>query len=265
MMRPTAFVAAALSLMSAVVLAGCGSSTSTPDASDVAASASELSTTGPTYATGTVLRTTTDLNLRSTASTSASVLRVIPSGSLVTVRASSGGNAWVAVTFSGYAGWAHTDYLKLVSAPSSGGSAPVATPGGYSASRGATLARTALRRDGYPAAGYCALQASNSVEQSGIIPRGVTWYRNNAIDIGEYMNANPSYDARVGFKRNDVSPSSVQKGSIIVWRRGQCGYNSTYGHIEISVDDSSTRACSDFCGNIRKTCGNPYVYYPTVL
>ena len=72
MMRPNAFVAAALSLMSAVALAGCGSSTATPDAADVAASASELSTTGPTYATGTVLRTTTDLNLRSSASTSAS-------------------------------------------------------------------------------------------------------------------------------------------------------------------------------------------------
>ena len=61
------------------------------------------------------------------------------------------------------------------------------------------------------------------------------------------------------------SPSSIKKGSIIVWRRGQCGYHSTYGHIEIAVDDTSSRACSDFCGSIRKTCGNPYVYYPTTL
>jgi uncharacterized protein YraI len=264
MTRSTSF-AAALSLAASIVLAGCGAAPSEPSASDVAVSASELSTTGPTYAAGTVLRTTTDLNLRSAANTGASVLRVMPAGSAVTVRSASGGNAWVAVTFNGYAGWAHTDYLAVVSTPSSGGSAPSASPGGYSASRGATLARTALRRDGYPAGGYCALQVSNSVEQSGIIPRGVTWYRNNAIDIGEYMNANPSYGARVGFKRGDTSPSSIRKGSIIVWRRGQCGYHSTYGHIEIAVDDSSSRACSDFCGSIRKTCGNPYVYYPTTL
>jgi hypothetical protein len=254
---------AAVVLASAFALVGCGGPASEPTSSDLTSAADELATTGPTYPAGTVLQATADLNLRSGSGTGYGVLRVMPSGSRVTVRATSGGNAWVAVSFNGFSGWAHTTYLKVVSTPSSGGGR--ATPGTYSASRGATLARTALRRDGYRAAGWCALETSNSVERSGILPRGVTWYRNNAIDMAEYFNANPGYLSRVGFKRGDTSPSSIPKGSIVAWRRGQCGYNSTYGHIEIAVDDSSTRACSDFCGSIKKTCGNPYVYYPTVL
>jgi hypothetical protein len=259
-------VLAAVVLASALALAGCGGPASEPTSSDLTSAADELATTGPTYQAGTVLEATADLNLRSGAGTGYGVVRVMPSGSRVTVRAASGGNAWVAVSFSGYSGWAHTSYMKVVSTPGGGsGGSSSATPGSYSASRGATLARTALRRDGYRAAGWCALETSNSVEQSGIVPRGVSWYRNNAIDMAEYFNANPGYLSRAGFKRGDTSPSSIKKGSIVAWRRGQCGYNATYGHIEIAVDDSSTRACSDFCGNIKKTCGNPYVYYPTVL
>lgn len=222
--------------------------------------ADELATTGPTYTAGTVLKTTAALNLRSSGSTKASILRVMPSGSTVTVRATSGANAWVAVTFNGYNGWAHTSYLVPASNGGGGGN-----PGGYSATRGAKLASTALRMDGHGAAGLCALEMSNSVVKSGIIPNGVTWYRNNAIDISEYMAANTSYDAKVGFQRANVSASNVPKGSIIGWRRGQCGYSSKYGHIEISVDSSSSRACSDYCGSIKKTCGAPYVFMPTTL
>ncbi len=262
MMRLNA-LAATLSLAAAFSLLGCAGAPSEPASDDVASTADELATTGPTYAAGTVLETTDALNLRSGSSTSASILRVMPARSRVTVRSTSGANAWVAVSFSGYNGWAHTSSLKLISTPGGGGGG--AAPGSYSASRGATLARTALRRDGYSAGGWCALQVSNSVEQSGIVPRGVSWYRNNAIDMAEHFNANPGYLARAGFRRGDTSPSSIPRGSIIAWRRGQCGYNRTYGHIEISVDTSSSRACSDFCGSIRKTCGNPYVYYPTVL
>src|SRR5438046_1166281 len=69
--------------------------------------ADELATSGPTYSQGTLLETTANLNLRSGPSTGASVLRVMPQGSTVTVRQTSGANAWVAVRFNGYDGWAH--------------------------------------------------------------------------------------------------------------------------------------------------------------
>jgi hypothetical protein len=222
----------------------------------VASGEDPLTTTGPTYQAGTVLRTTANLNLRSTGSINGKILRVMPLGSSVTVRITSGSNAWVAVRFNGYDGWAYTGYLVKASSSSLSG---------YSSARANKLASEALRVDGHAAGGYCALQVSNSVVWSGIIPSNVTWYRNNAIDISEYMAANTSYDSKVGFRQVNVTANNVPKGSIIGWRRGQCGYSSKYGHIEISVDSSSSRACSDFCGSIKKTCGAPYVFMPTTL
>jgi uncharacterized protein YraI len=236
--------------------AACTSSAGESDSEVTAESADELATTGPTYQAGTQLRTSANLNLRSAGSIKANILRVMPQGSVVTVRFASGANAWVAVKYNGYDGWAHTSYLDKV------GSNDVS---GYGAARGSKLASTALRVDGRSSGGWCALEMSNSVEKSGIIPNNVTWYRNNAIDISEYMAANTAYDAKVGFKRIGVSANDVPKGSIIGWRRGQCGYHSKYGHIEIAVDSSSSRACSDYCGSIKKTCGAPYVFMPTTL
>lgn len=240
--------------------AACTSSSGDGTSDVLQSTADELATSGPTYKAGTTLRTTTALNLRASGSIQAKILRVMPGGSIVTVRVTSGSNAWVAVRFNGYDGWAHTSYLVPTGGGGGGGN-----PGGYSSARGSKLASTALRVDGHPAGGWCALETSNSVVKSGIIPGGVTWYRNNAIDISEYMASNTSYDAKVGFKQISVSPYHVPKGSIIGWRRGQCGYSSKYGHIEISVDASSSRACSDFCGTIKKTCGSPYVFMPTTL
>ena len=237
-------------------------STSAGDDDALTSVADELATTGPTYAAGTQLRTTAALNLRSSGSTNASVLRVMPNGATVTVRATSGANAWVAVSFSGYDGWAHTSYLVPAN---NGGGGGGSNPGGYSATRGNKLASTALRVDGDPSGGWCAREVSDSVEASGIIPSGKTWYRNNAIDISEYMVNNPGYTSGVGFQRINVGANDIPKGSIIGWRRGQCGYNSKYGHIEIAVDSTSSRACSDFCGSIKKTCGAPYVFMPTTL
>ena len=253
----------AVALFAAV--AGCSAEQDDPG-EVLASTADELATSGPTYSAGTTLRTTANLNLRASGSTSATILRVMPNGSRVTVRQSSGANAWVAVDFAGHAGWAHTSYLERVSGGGGGGgNADSNEPAGYGAGRAAKLAQTALRVNGRAAGGWCALETSNSVERSGIIPNGVTWYRNNAIDISEHMAANPGYDAKVGFRRIDVAPGDIPKGSIIGWRRGQCGYNAKYGHIEIAVDDSSSRACSDFCGSIAKTCGRPYVFMPTAM
>lgn len=253
----TFFAAASTAVV--LALTGCAAE-DVDDGELVVSQADELAKSGPTYAVGTTLRTTENLNLRASGSTKARVLRVMPKGAKVTVRAKSGGNGWVAVKFSGYSGWAHTSYLARVSSTPAKSSS---SPSGYSAARGSKLAKTALRVNGLRSRGYCALEMSNSVERSGILPRGVRWYRNHAINISEYMASNTSYTKRVGFKRVNVSPSKIPQGSVIGWRRGQCGYHKKYGHIEIAA--SSTRACSDYCGAIKKTCGNPYVFMPTKL
>ena len=59
---------------------------------------------------GTTMTTTTALNLRASASTSAKVVDVLAKGTKVTVTASKG--AWRNVTVGGQTGWVHSDYLK---------------------------------------------------------------------------------------------------------------------------------------------------------
>jgi len=114
-----------LAAAAALVLGAAGCASEPGDGGALLTSqADELATTGPTYTAGTELVTTAALNLRSAGSTSASILRVMPNGSHVTVRVTSGANGWVAVRFSGYDGWAHTSYLVLASNGGGGGSSP---------------------------------------------------------------------------------------------------------------------------------------------
>lgn len=252
-----------ISALGLASLVGCASETSEENI-DVGADAAELSTSGDTYSAGTQLRVTAGLNLRKSASRQSDVLRVIPEGSRVTVWKTSGANAWVAVEQAGYKGYAHTDYLEKVG--TGGGSADDedaagAGASGYSASRGNKLASLALRVNGRGSGGQCAKYVSNHVEDSGV--RG--WRRNDADPLHTYMANNPSYTQSVGFQQLSGRTTGIPKGSIVGWRRGQCGYSASYGHIEIAVDTTSSRACSDFCGNIKKTCGAPRVFQPIDL
>jgi len=259
--NPTGMKRCALLLVAPLVvsfLAGCSADAEEENIA-VGADAAELSTNGETYATGTTLQVTANLNLRKTASRTAEVLRVIPSGSTVTVWKTSGENAWVAVSSAGYKGWAHTDYLEKQG--TGAGADDGDGPSGYSAARGSKLASLALRVNGRGSGGQCAKYVSNHVEDSGV--KG--WRRNDADPLHTYMANNPTYTRSVGFQQLSGRTTGIPKGSIVGWRRGQCGYNATYGHIEIAVDTTSSRACSDFCGNIKKTCGAPRVFQPIAL
>jgi mannosyl-glycoprotein endo-beta-N-acetylglucosaminidase len=62
-------------------------------------------------ANGTHMTTTTDLNLRSKASTSSKVLKVMPPGASVTLTGDES-NGFVAVSYQGVKGWAFRDYLR---------------------------------------------------------------------------------------------------------------------------------------------------------
>jgi len=65
-----------------------------------------------TKVAATTMQTTTSLNLRSSASTSAKVITTLKKGTKVSVTASSG--AWRKVSVSGRTGWVHGSYLKAV-------------------------------------------------------------------------------------------------------------------------------------------------------
>jgi hypothetical protein len=77
---------------------------------------------------GQQLKTTANLNLRSSASTSAKIYHVIPQGSLVTVVSGTPTSGWYNIKHGGTVGWSYGVYLDRV-ASSGGGSTAPATGG----------------------------------------------------------------------------------------------------------------------------------------
>lgn len=84
-----------------------------------------------------------------------------------------------------------------------------------------------------------------------------------AYQFAVWAKKNPSGLKKMGLvPRNDLSLDALPKGAIMVWKQGQCGFSKQYGHIEVVVDDNSTKACSDFCWSFKKNCGKPDIYIP---
>ena len=91
-----------------------------PEPADDADLRGAESVTG-TFAAGTQLRTSAALNLRSSPSTGATILEVIPNGTVVTVLKGTPKSGWYNISHAGREGWSYGVYLDRVS--SSGGSA----------------------------------------------------------------------------------------------------------------------------------------------
>ena len=118
--------------------------------------------------------------------------------------------------------------------------------------------------NGQPSRGACSLEMSNSVVRSGIVPSGVSWRRGNAWALANSMKGDSAYLSRVGFAtKSNLTTRTAPKGSIIGWRPGQCGYNRTWGHIEVISNDDH-KACSDFCATV-KTCTAGAIFQPLSL
>lgn len=84
----------------------------------------------------------------------------------------------------------------------------------------------------------------------------------SAYQFGDYArqpSAKKDLNQNLGLKlasHKDISRAPI--GSVIVWKRGGCGFSSVHGHIEIkssSSASSSTYLCSDFCRPARG-CGS---------
>jgi len=127
--------------------------------------------------------------------------------------------------------------------------------GRYDAAFGDRVARAALRVDGRPSRNWCLAEVQNSLELAGVraFPR-----LPGAVDLDNWLQRNVL--AGWGFEKQHRDVGNIPRGSIIAWRPGQCGYHPIFGHIEIAVDGG--RACSDYCGAIKRGCGAPNVYVP---
>ena len=133
----------------------------------------------------------------------------------------------------------------------------------YSASRGqAIAARATALWSGHSSRNLCLAGVGDTLDSCGVVSPAFPRLP-SAVAFDNWARANTNEMARRGFEKQAPDVNHIPKGSIITWRPGQCGYHPQYGHIEIVVDDASTRACSDFCGSIRKNCGAPGIYVPT--
>lgn len=132
----------------------------------------------------------------------------------------------------------------------------------YNGARGNRLADRALALwNGRPSRNLCLAGVGDTLESSGVVSPAFPRLP-SAVDFDNWARANPGELARRGFEKQNLDVNSIPRGSIITWRPGQCGYHSQYGHIEIVSDTASSRACSDYCGSIKKTCGAPGIFVP---
>lgn len=132
-------------------------------------------------------------------------------------------------------------------------------PLAHDVARGNRIAETALRMNGRASRNLCLFELQNSLERAGVkkLPR-----LPGAVDLDNFLSRQGGGLLAWGFQKQARRVDDLPRGSIIAWRPGQCGYHPTYGHIEIVVGGG--RACSDFCGSIKRECGLPNVYVPVI-
>ena len=132
----------------------------------------------------------------------------------------------------------------------------------YDATRGNRIADRAFALwNGRGSRNLCLAGVNDTLETCGVVSPAFPRLP-SAVAFDDWARSHPGELARRGFEKQNVDINRIPRGSIITWRPGQCGYHRQYGHVEIVVDNSSSRACSDFCGSIRKNCGAPGIYVP---
>jgi hypothetical protein len=131
----------------------------------------------------------------------------------------------------------------------------------YDATRGAAVARAAASRQGHHSQHRCFHYVKQHLARGGVhLPADVASgrYGGNAYQFATWAKNNPNELAAAGLARvPNADLDALPKGAIVVWPRGDCGYSKRSGHIEIVIDEHSSRACSDFCGNLHKNCRVP--------
>ena len=163
------------------------------------------------------------------------------------------------VSSNGVEGWVATDFL----CPK--GSAGSSGQGNYDVATAQALADQAFAGNLGYSIGACyeyvwnALKAVVGITEGRADQIGVPVA--SAYQFGDWADQNPGLlYSDFGLQAINSSAANAPVGSVVVWDPGQCGFSSIHGHIEIVV--SPGYACSDFCGYMYDTCGNPRVYMP---
>ena len=130
--------------------------------------------------------------------------------------------------------------------------------------RAAQLARIANKMSGRRSRSLCFRYVKAHLRGAGFPTADLEakGYGGSAYKFSEWAKRHPGSLSRMGLEKVNLGLNELPKGAVIVWPRGMCGYSRKHGHIEVVVDDNSSRACSDFCGRIKKGCGKPDIYVP---
>jgi hypothetical protein len=127
------------------------------------------------------------------------------------------------------------------------------------------LADIALKMDGKKSQLLCYHFVKAHLRAAGFSTTAVesAGFGRSAFMFAKWADKFPAALATMGLTKVTPSLNDLPRGAILVWAPGQCGYSKTDGHIEIVADNQSSKACSDFCGHIKKNCGNPEIFMPT--
>jgi uncharacterized protein YraI len=249
-----------IGLIVALATACSATSADDPGADETAVSAADAVT--GRIAASSKLVTTTRVNLREGPSTSDTVITVLAAGTSVTVTTGTAQNGFYEVDADGEHGWVYGIYLSASDDTGDPGAGSSSSSSCLDSSMASKLVSASRQVDGHPSQHLCYRYVKNHMEQAGIPIRSTLpdAYQESAYMFAVWAKRNPADLAAVGLAPSSVSLASVPPGAILVWRPGQCGYSSQHGHIEIAIGGG--RACSDFCGTIKRSCGMPDVYVP---
>lgn len=123
---------------------------------------------------------------------------------------------------------------------------------GYNKKLAKKLAKDVAAHAESSSTGYCAKYVSNAMERLGIVGK-----RGDAWELRDSLRNNPH------FKEVDVNSVDVKNlpaGCVLVYQRGDAGYSSQYGHVEITLGNG--KAASDFINNNIKKSSNMSVFVP---
>ncbi len=203
----------------------------------------------PNYGKGAQLVTTEYLNLRTGPSTSKARITVMKPGTAVVVLGATCGSAWAHIkAANGHIGWSAVSYLRPKAKGST--SKPPAFMSIYSPQRGKSLANASWKQGkGKKSSGSCLRGVRLAISAS--ISPGFYTGSPGASQFGQYARSHRAWMAArhlqvyAASEAGAPKPSQFPVGTIMVYSAGRCGFNPTWGHVEVVVNKST--ACSDFC------------------
>jgi hypothetical protein len=236
--------------------------TSLPSQNDIESVACPNPGPNPTYGKGTQLVTTEWLHLRTGPSIQHAILTTMKPGTAVAVLDPTCGHKWVHVKDShGEVGYSAVEWLR----PKHTDIAPSGWASLYSAARGQELAGTSWKMwhkaTGH---GFCLRGVREAIDSS--ISPGFATGSPGASQFGQFARDHRGFMRNhhmtvYAFGENGPSPAHFPVGTIMVFSRGRCGADPTWGHVEIVIN--STVACSDHCRQRTDTsCGPDTIILP---